>query len=361
MTQRASGLVFTLLTALATTAAAQTPPAPVPPVPSAPASPAPARPTPAVTTPAVTGQAAARDPRWALVVSGASGGADYAKQLATWRQDIEAALTTRFGFLPAQIVQLVDETARTAGTPATAENVRKTLTTLKGQVGKDDLLLVVLLGHGTFDGQAAKFNLVGPDLTATEWGALLGAVPGRQVVVNTTEASAPFLDALAARNRIVVTATDTAAQRYATVFPEYFVKALGDAQSDLDKNGRTSIWELFASSSGAVARHYSERAQLTTERALLTDTGDKAGVQATVTTGPVGTLARSFYLDRDAAADSADPAVRELIDRRRTLEGEAQAHLQRKGDAADAAAWAAEFERLMIELARVSREIRQRS
>ena len=58
-------------------------------------------------------------------------------------------------------------------------------------------MLVVLLGHGTFDGQAAKFNLVGPDLTAADWGAMLGALPGRQVIVNTTEASAPFLDALA--------------------------------------------------------------------------------------------------------------------------------------------------------------------
>ena len=108
---------------------------------------------------------------------------------------------------------------------------------------------------------------------------------------------------------MVITATETAAQRYATVFPEYFVKALGDVQSDLDKNGRTSIWELFASSSGAVARHYTERAQLTTERAMLSDTGDKAGVQATVTAGPVGTMARSLYLDRDVASESADPAA----------------------------------------------------
>lgn len=304
---------------------------------------------------------AARDARWAVVVSGASGGAAYAEQLATWRLGIQTALTTRFGFAPAQIVQLVDETARASGTPATAENVRKAFTTLRGQVGKDDLVLVVLLGHGTFDGQAAKFNLVGPDLTAVEWGALLNGLPGRQIVVNTTEASAPFLEALSARNRVVITATETAAQRYATVFPDYFVKALADAQSDLDKNGRTSIWELFASSSGAVARHYTERAQLTTERALLTDTSEKAGVQATVTTGAIGTMARSFYLDRDVAAESADPAVQALIERRRALEGEAQTHIQAKPGAADPGAWATEFERLMIELAKVSREIRQRS
>jgi hypothetical protein len=300
-----------------------------------------------------------RDPRWALVISGASGGSDYAKQLAGWRQAIHAALTARFGFTPAQIVQLVDETARDGGTPATAENLRKAVASLKGQVGKDDLLLVVLLGHGTFDGQQAKFNLVGPDLTAEDWAQLLGGIPGRHVVVNTTESSAPFLEALSARGRIVITATETTAQKYATVFPDYFVKALGDVQADLDKNGRTSIWELFASSSSAVARHYTERAQLTTERAVLNDTGDKTGVRADAT-GPVGTMARSFYLDRDSAAESADPAVRALIERRRTLEAEAEALIQKKSGT-DPAAWAAEFEKLMIELARVSREVRQRS
>ncbi len=303
--------------------------------------------------------AAGRDGRWAVIVSGASGGPEYATQLAGWRQAIATALVGRFGFQPAQVVQLVDETARESGTPATADNVRKAFATLKGQTGKDDLVLVVLLGHGTFDGQQAKFNLVGPDLTAADWSVMLGTVPGRMVVVNTTEASAPFVEALAARGRVVITATETAAQRYATVFPDYFAKSLADATSDLDKNGRTSVWELFAAASGGVARHYTERAQLTTERAILSDTGERTGVQATAT-GPQGTMARSLYLDRDTAAESADPAVRELIGRRRALEADADALIQRK-PATDPGAWSAEFERLMIELARVSREIRQRS
>ncbi|MEP7118362.1 MAG: hypothetical protein ABI880_12315, partial [Acidobacteriota bacterium] len=267
-------------------------------------SPAPAAQPPAAAT--------AHDGRWAVLVSGASGGPDYAAQLAGWRQAIASALTSRFAFPSAQIVQLVDETARDTGTPATADNVRKAFTALKGQVGKDDLVLVVLLGHGTFDGEQAKFNLVGPDLTASDWAVMLNAVPGRLVVVNTTESSAPFLEALAAKGRVVITATETAAQKYATVFPDYFAKALNDAASDLDKNGRVSIWEVFAAASGAVARHYSERAQLTTERAMLSDTGARTGVQASAT-GPQGTMARALYLDRDAAAESVDPAVRELI------------------------------------------------
>ena len=54
------------------------------------------------------------------------------------------------------------------------------------------------------------------------------------------------------------------------------------------------------------------------------------------------------------------PKSRVLIERRRALESEAEAHIQKKSGT-DPAAWAAEFERLMIELARVSRDIRQRS
>lgn len=303
--------------------------------------------------------AAGRDGRWAVVVSGASGGPDFAAKQAEWRQAITTALGSRYGFPASHILELVDETARDRGTPATAENVRKLFTTLRGQTGKNDLILVVLLGHGTFDGQQAKFNLVGPDLTAGDWAALLAGVPGQMVLFNTTESSAPFMEALAARGRVVVTATDTPAQKYQTVFPDYLAKALADTSTDLDKNGRTSVWEVFAAASGAVGRHYSERAQLTTERAVLSDTGERTGVQAS-STGPQGTLARSLYLDRDSASESADPAVQELIARRRALEAEAQALIGKK-PSTDPAAWEAEFERLMIDLSRVSREIRQRS
>ena len=107
---------------------------------------------------------------------------------------------------------------------------------------KDDQLLVLLIGHGTsLDGDEAKFNLVGPDLSATEWADLLKPIAGRVVFVNTTGASFPFLRKLAGRNRVVLTATDAAAQQFETVFPEFFVKAFDDPAADLDKNNRVSI------------------------------------------------------------------------------------------------------------------------
>jgi hypothetical protein len=102
-------------------------------------------------------------------------------------------------------------------------------------------------------------------------------LPGRLILVNTTEASFPFIEALKGKGRVVITATNSAAQKYATVFPEYFVKALSEASTDLDKNGRTSIFEVFEAASLAVKQHYEQRGQLTTERALLDDNGDGLG------------------------------------------------------------------------------------
>ena len=84
----------------------------------------------------------------------------------------------------------------------------------------------LLIGHGTsVNGEDAKFNLVGPDLSASEWAALLKPIPGRLVFVDTTGASFPFLQKLAGRGRVILTATDSAAQQFETVFPEFFIKA----------------------------------------------------------------------------------------------------------------------------------------
>ena len=131
--------------------------------------------------------------------------------MAEWRNGIRTALVDRYGFTADNVRLFVDETVKT-GEQGTAQNVRSALGTLRKQLTADDLLLIVFLGHGTFDGTVAKFNLIGPDLSAAEWGTLFNGLPGRLVVVNTTEASFPFLERLSAANRIVITATHSAAE-----------------------------------------------------------------------------------------------------------------------------------------------------
>jgi hypothetical protein len=302
---------------------------------------------------------AAAEQRYALVVSGASGGAKYAEQLAQWRNSIRTTLVDRYGFAADRVRLFVDETVKTGGEQGSAQNIRAAIATLRKQLTQDDVLLVVLLGHGTYDGEAAKFNLVGPDLTAADWGTLLNGLPGRLVLVNTTAASFPFLESLSGPNRIVITATDSAAQKYATVFPDYFVKALSEASTDLDKNGRTSIFEVLAATSVAVKQHYEKRGQLLTERAVFDDNGDRLGREAEAP-GPDGSLARTLYLDAELPAAANNPELAALIRRRQELEAEAEA-LKAKKASMPGPAWEAEYEKLMLELARVSREIKAKS
>lgn len=296
--------------------------------------------------------------RYALIVTGAPGGEAFESTYATWESALAATLRDRLGFAFPNVTVLSGTTSDTA-LQSTQGNVRRELSRLRARLQREDLVLLVLIGHGSVDGGQAKFNLVGPDLTSGEWGGLLRDMPGRLVVVNTTGGSFPFLADLAASDRIVVTATDSSAQRYDTVFPEQLVAALDDPAADLDKNGRVSVWELFSRIGHGVKQHYERQGLLATERALLDDTGDGTGIEFDGK-GTDGALARATYLERDPAALTGDPALAELLARRRVLEERAEALKLRKPSMA-AEEWDREFERLMIELARVSRRIRSRS
>jgi hypothetical protein len=302
--------------------------------------------------------AAAAENRHALIVAGATGGKEYVDQYSRWSGDLSRALVEVFRFEPALVTALSEN--RPPEAAATAENVRRTLTALRNRMTRDDLLLVVLIGHGTFDGVDAKFNLVGPDLESAEWSVLLRSLPGRVVVVNTTSASFPFLERLAAPRRIVVTATDSAAQRFDTVFPEYFIRALTDDAADIDKNGRISIWEAFAAASGSVRRHYQQRGQLSTERALLDDNGDGVGSEVGHP-GEDGSYASRTYLDASLpGAAPTDEVLLKLLQRRASLEADVE-DLKIRKTFLPPAEYAKEFERIMIELATVSHDIRARA
>jgi len=242
---------------------------------------------------------------------------------------------------------------------ATAAGVRKTLDSLRARMKAEDVLLILLIGHGSFDGTEAKFNLVGPDLTSAEWRALLKPMPGTLVIVDSTSASFPFLQHLAGPRRIVITATDSIAQRFDTVFPEYFIRALTDPEADLDKNGRISLWEAFNAASVGVKRYFTQRGQLATERALLDDNGDGEGREAGGE-GTDGSASARLYLDPDVpGAAPTDEVLLTLLQKRASLQADVD-DLKQRRLLMTPDEYQQEFERLMIDLARVSRDIRAR-
>lgn len=302
--------------------------------------------------------ASAAEQRFALIVCGAAGGPDYATQYDRWGADVSKTLIENLKFDPAFVTLLSD--SKSTEKASTAENVRRVIGAIGPRMTREDVLFVLLIGHGTFDGTDAKFNLVGPDLESAEWSGLFKGVPGRVVIVNTSSASFPFLERLSAPGRIVITSTDSPAQRYDTVFAGYFIRALADPSADLDKNDRVSIWEAFASASASVRRYYQQRGQLSTEHALLDDNGDGIGNEVT-TPGDDGSLAARTYLDETLPGSlPTDEVLLKLLQRKSTIEAELE-DLKIRRQFLTRPEYAKEFERLMIELSQVSHDIRQRT
>jgi hypothetical protein len=298
--------------------------------------------------------------RYALVVTGASGGAEYAQKYDTWRSAFITTLRQTLHY-PDDHVIVLAETASEGVRQATHENVRAAVTDLHARATKDDVVLVLLIGHGaSADGDTAKFNLVGPDLSVDAWADLLRPFSARVVFVDTASGSFPYLEKLAGRNRIVITADDAAAQQFETVMPEFFVKAFDDNDADLDKNGKISVWEAFAYTSSRVHRWFEERGQLETERPLLDDSGDGVGREVDGT-GPDGMAAQLTYLQPETPIpDNGDSELTALLRRRAALEVELDALRVRKPtmlpDEYEAA-----LEKLLLEIAQIDRRVRTKS
>ena len=295
---------------------------------------------------------------YALIITGASGGQQYAQKYEAWRTSFVTTFREKFGYPDDHLIVLSEE--GTGRRKATRDSVRAALADLRRRASKDDVVLVLAIGHGSaLDADAAKFNLVGPDLSAEEWAALVKPITARLVFVDATAGSFPFLAALAAPGRIVLTANDSAAQQFETVFPEFLLKAFEDEAADTDKNGKVSVWEAFVYASAAVKAWFEGRGLLATERALVDDTGSGVGREAGAP-GADGDLARITYFAPDAPPAAADAELGRLLKRRTELESDVDLLRARK-PAMPADQYEAELEKLLTELARIDRQIRSKS
>jgi hypothetical protein len=296
--------------------------------------------------------------KFAVIINGAGGEPAYAKQFEQWTAELSAVLSERFGFDSKQVRVLTEKPADSTGVRATAEEVKRTFAALKTQLSANNILFLFLIGHGSFDGKEAKFNLVGPDLSASEYNVLLSSLPTRRVVVfNMASASGEFIKSLTAKGRIVVTATRNGQETNATRFAGFFISALNAADADTDQDGHTSVLETFVYANRLTADFYKRAGRLATEHAMLDDNGDGVGHEK-LEAGE-GLLARATYLDSlsvDEAAASA--ATGKLLKERTRLEGEIEQLIARKGSMPEAE-YEANLERLFIELAKVNRSIKQ--
>ncbi len=257
---------------------------------------------------------AARATTFYVTVAGLGGEPDYEQRFAGWAGEIEAILKSAGG--DAKI-----ETFK--GAAATRANVRAALERIAHEAKPDDALVVMLIGHGSFDGVDYKINLPGPDLSGSELAALLDRVPAaRQLVVDMTSASGGAINALRKENRVVITATKSGTERNATVFARFWVEALRDPAADTDKNETISALEAFHYAEQKVAQYFESQKRLATEHPMLEDTGKGEGVRDPSAANREGLRAAAFPLVRLGAASAIanNPEKKKLLAKKDLLE-----------------------------------------
>jgi len=287
--------------------------------------------------------------KFAVIINGAGGEPAYAKQFDQWTTDLQSALSNRYGF-GAQQLKVVPH--------ATADDVKRTFAQLKSQLDANNVLFVFLIGHGSFDGKESKFNLVGPDLSAGEYNALLSALPTKRIVVfNMSSASGEFVKSLSAKGRIIVTATRSGQETNATRFPGFFINALNASDADTDQDGHVSVLEAFVYANRLTADFYARAGRLATEHALLEDNGDGVGHEKAE--AGEGLLARATWLDSLSLEEAtANATSAKLLKERTRLEGEIEQLIARKREMSETE-YEAALEKLFIELAKINRSIKQ--
>ena len=297
-----------------------------------------------------------------LVLVGLAGDPEHGELFHKWGGELAEA-AGQLGVPADHVVYLVDQPgegeAHVTG-KATVEEINKTFDRFAKEATPEDAVYVVLIGHGSYDGKSAKFNLPGPDMSAADFNTQFKKLPTRQIVfVDTTSASGPFINDLSAPGRTIITATRNGAENFSTLFGGYFVDALTGEEADADKNRRVTMLEAFQFAKAAVQRAYDKEGLLSTEHAVLDDNGDKVGSPDPSTTGADGKVAALLAIGSaaDAAPLPADPKMRALVLERRDLEHRVES-LRLLKENMDPAKYQSELEKLVTDLALKTREIR---
>lgn len=286
-----------------------------------------------------------------IVVAGVGGSEEHTAKFTKWAgQVVDAA--KKAGVADANIIFLGErmelDPARMKGR-STRDGVVKAFGDTAARAKANDEVIILLVGHGSFDGRTAAFNLPGPDLTAADYLSLLEKLRLQRVAfINTASSSGAFIEPLAGPGRTIVTATRTGGERNEPRFPEFFVEAFTGEGADSDRNGRVSVQEAFEFARQKVIAAYEQSGNLLSEHAALND-------------GAEGKLAALQFLapqrSRSTEMASAPPALRALVEERDALEREI-AELKLRKDDVDPARYNEQLEELLTALAIKSRQIR---
>ena len=285
-----------------------------------------------------------------VIVAGLGGEPDYEQRFTSAAMDLDRILRSSGG--ETHVYTLT-------GANSTRQHIEDTLGQVTQLAKPDDDFVLILIGHGTFDGVEYKFNLPGPDVSGAELAIWCNRIPAkRQLIVNTTSASGGSIAALDRPGRAVIAATKSGTEKNATVFVRYWIEALRDPESDVNKNDAISAIEAFDYASAKTTAFYDSQKRLATEHAVFEDTGKREAVRAASTETGEGQFLSNFTLLRLGSAQKAfaDPAKRELLTRKEQLEQKIDALKYQKAAMAPDD-YKQQLTETLVELAHVQEEI----
>ena len=283
-----------------------------------------------------------------VTVAGLGGEPDYEQRFTAAAQDLDKVF--KGGGNTAHVYTLTSA-------QSTASQLKDTLAVVARDAKADDDFVLILIGHGSFDGVEYKFNLVGPDLTASEIAAMCDRIQARrQLVVDTTSASGGAIEALERPGRAVIAATKSGTEKNATVFARYWVEALQDPEADTDKSDSISAMEGFTYATKKTAAFYDSQKRLATEHAVFDDIG--RGEPVREAGNGQGALMSSFMLLRLGTSQQAanDPAKRALLAKKEELEEKIDTLKYQKA-AMDPEDYKKQLTAALLELAKVQEDL----
>ncbi|MBS1801522.1 MAG: hypothetical protein JSS95_17055 [Acidobacteria bacterium] len=290
----------------------------------------------------------ARADTYYVVVAGLGGEPDYEQRFAAAAKDLDKVFKEASANVPVRVL---------SGQAATAAKFKEAMAAVARDAKAGDDFVLVLIGHGSFDGAEYKFNLVGPDVTGEEIAEMCNRIQSRrQLVVDTTSASGGAMRALERPGRGVITATKSGTEKNATVFARYWVEALQDPAADTDKSDSISALEAFTYAAKKTAAFYDSQKRLATEHAVFNDTG--AGEAVREADARQGALMSSFTLLRLGKSQQAanDPAKRQLLLQKEEIEQKIDGLKYQKA-AMEPGDYKKQLTELLLELAKVQQEL----
>ena len=234
-----------------------------------------------------------------------------------------------------QVVVLTGEQAR-------RDSVKREFQEFAAKMKANDSATVVLIGHGTYDGEEYRFNVPGADITGSDLTQLFDKMPAKQqLIVNATSSSGATIEHWQRPDRVVITATKSGGERTATRFAQFWSQAVSGGAADVNKDEVVTAAEAFDYANRQVAASYKTEVALATEHARIA--GENTSAFAVARIG-------------SSALSSSDPEVAALLAQRGEVELDLDGVKGRKA-ALSQDQYYDELEGVLVKLALLQKEI----